>query len=104
MAVEKSDDPIEAMLSAQTPDPQDPANPGEPPAEQAPSEEKPPSENPKRAAREPRSPPLRPPTHSALEARLEVRPIGTPLGLRELAALHKPQRKLQNMQETRTHE
>ena len=105
MAAEKSDDPIEAMLSSQASDPEHPAgttaNPVETPAEQPPSEEKPPSEKPKREAREPRSPPLRPPTHS--EAHLEVRPIGTPLGLRELAALLKRTWKMLNVQEKRVH-
>jgi hypothetical protein len=107
MAAEKNDDPIEAMLSSPTPDREHPAatpeNPAETPAEQPPAEEKPPPEKPKREAREPRSPPLRPPTHSALEARLEVRPIGTPLGLRELAALHKRTWKMLNVQEKRVH-
>lgn len=107
MAVEKTDDPIEAMLSAQTSDRGDqadpPANPDDPAAEHPPAEEKTSPETPKRAAREPRSPPLRPPTHSSLEARLEVRPIGTPLGLRELAALHKRTWKMLNVQEKRVH-
>src|SRR5260370_12779689 len=91
MPGEKNDDPIEAMISSQTPDP-------DAPAEQPPSEEKPASEKPKR---EPRSPPLRPPTHS--EAHLEVRPIGTPLGLRELATLHKRTWKMLNLEEKRVH-
>jgi hypothetical protein len=107
MAVEKTDDPIEAMLSSPASDRGDqadpPANPDEPAAEQPPAEEKPSPEKPKREAREPRSPPLRPPRHTDLEARLEVRPIGTPLGLRELAALHKRTWKMLNVQEKRVH-
>ncbi len=107
MAAEKNDDPIEAMLSSPTPDrahPESaPAAPVETPSEQPPAGEKPPPEKPKREAREHRSPPLRPPTHSAHEARLEVRPIGTPLGLRELAALHKRTWKMLNVQEKRVH-
>ena len=35
--------------------------------------------------------------------RLEVRPIGTPTGLRELAALHKRTWKMLNVQEKRVH-
>ena len=107
MAAEKNDDPIEAMLSSPTPvgaHPEStPADPVETPSEQPPADEKPPPEKPKREAREHRSPPLRPPTHSAHEARLEVRPIGTPLGLRELAALHKRTWKMLNVQEKRVH-
>src|SRR5271166_1022266 len=54
-------------------------------------------------ARGAQGPPLRPPKMTALEARLEVRPIGTPLGLRELAALHKRTWKMLNVQEKRVH-
>ena len=75
MAAEKNDDPIEAMLSSPTPG-------QEPPAEPPPAEEKPPTENPRREPRAAHSPPLRPPTNVQFEGRLEVRPIGTPLGLR----------------------
>ena len=100
MAGEKNDDPIEAMLSSatprRTPDAVDPANPDS-------REEQTPPEKPRAEARERHSPPLRPPTHSAVEAHLEVRPIGTPLGLRELAALHKRTWKMLNVEEKRVH-
>jgi hypothetical protein len=107
MAAEKNDDPIEAMIArpprrahqaAVTPDPT-----------QTPTVQPPPEDvsqnltSDKPEARAPVPPPLRPPTHSALEARLEVRPIGTPMGLRELAALHKRTWKMLNVQEKRVH-
>jgi hypothetical protein len=98
MAGEKNDDPIAAMISPGTPTPRT-ADRDEPPD----NEEKIPSDRPRSERREPRSPPLRPPTHSALEQRLEVRPIGTPLGLRELAALHKRTWKMLNVEEKRVH-
>ena len=100
MAAEKNDDPIEAMISSRV---VRLAPVGTPAVEHPPAEEKLPPEKPKREAREPHSPPLRPPTHSALEGRLEVRPIGTPQGLRELAALHKRTWKMLNVQEKRVH-
>jgi hypothetical protein len=107
MAAEKSDDPIEAMLSSRTPhradQPVNSANPVGTPAEQPATEETAAPEKPRREAREPHSPPLRPPAYSAHEARLEVRPIGTPQGLRELAALHKRTWKMLNVQEKRVH-
>jgi hypothetical protein len=45
----------------------------------------------------------RPLGHSDAAARLEVRPIGTPLGLRELAALHKRTWSNLNVREKRVH-
>ena len=103
-AEKKDDDPIEAMISSGTPpEDADPENPADTPAEPPTAEEKSPLEGPKTERRSSRSPPLRPPTQSALDARLEVRPIGTPLGLRELAALHKRTWKMLNVQEKRVH-
>src|SRR5260370_35551968 len=90
MAAEKSGDLIEAMISSRAN--ADPSNP-----------EKPTEEKPAPTARDPDSPPLRPPKHSDLEGRLEVRPIGTPTGLRELAALHKRTWSNLNVQEKRVH-
>jgi hypothetical protein len=95
MPGEKNDDPIEAMISPETPR-------QEPPSEH-PSEEKPAHERPASHSRARYSPPLRPPENTGLESRLEVRPIGTPLGLRELAALHKRTWKMLNVQEKRVH-
>jgi hypothetical protein len=45
----------------------------------------------------------RPLVESESEERLEVRPIGTPLGLRELGALHKRTWKMLNVEEKRVH-
>jgi hypothetical protein len=45
----------------------------------------------------------RPTLEPGLEGRLEVRPIGTPLGLRELAALHKRTWSTLNVREKRVH-
>jgi len=107
MAADKNDDPIEAMISSRaphrTPPAAAPANPVEPPAEQSSIEQNVPPEKPKPEARESHSPPLRPPTNVQFEGRLEVRPIGTPMGLRELAALHKRTWKMLNVQEKRVH-
>jgi hypothetical protein len=107
MAADKNDDPIDAMLSSRAPRRADqPANPPSPvdtPAERPAAEAPPPVDKPRRAAREPHSPPLRPPTNVQFEGRLEVRPIGTPMGLRELAALHKRTWKMLNVQEKRVH-
>jgi hypothetical protein len=110
MAAEKNDDPIEAMISrtprrthqAATP-PNPPESPAEPPTTEGGVPQDPDPEEPEPDRRAPASPPLRPPTRSALEARLEVRPIGTPMGLRELAALHKRTWKMLNVQEKRVH-
>ena len=93
MATEDNHDPIEAMLS-----PKSPRGESEQPAEDKPHRERPTSQH-----RERYSPPLRPPQQTAHEARLEVRPIGTPLGLRELAALHQRTWKMLNVQEKRVH-
>jgi len=108
MAADKNDDPIDAMLSSRTSrradQPANPPNPVDTPAERPAAEASPPSpDKPRRAAREPHSPPLRPPTNVQFEGRLEVRPIGTPMGLRELAALHKRTWKMLNVQEKRVH-
>jgi len=107
MAAENNDDPIEAMISSPAPrrthQPVNPANPVETTTEQPTTEEKVPPEKPRSEAREPQSPPLRPPRRTEFEAQLEVRPIGTPLGLRELAALHKRTWKMLNVQEKRVH-
>ena len=106
-AAEKNDDPIEAMISSRpprrAPEAAIPPNPVETPAGQPLADETASPERPKPEAREPQVPPLRPPKTSALEARLEVRPIGTPMGLRELAALHKRTWKMLNVQEKRVH-
>lgn len=105
----KDDDPIEAMLSSLTPRRADPAAiPPNPPNVETPSEQPTGAEalepeEPRREARAAKGPPLRPPKLTAFEARLEVRPIGTPLGLRELAALHKRTWKMLNVQEKRVH-
>ena len=102
MAAEKNGDLIEAMISPRphrrTPEPGTAENIADSPSEDKALEEKPPRE-----AREPDAPPLRPPRHSDLEGRLEVRPIGTPTGLRELAALHKRTWSNLNVQEKRVH-
>jgi GNAT superfamily N-acetyltransferase len=45
----------------------------------------------------------RPSLETGLEGRLEVRPIGTPLGLRELATLHKRTWSTLNVREKRVH-
>jgi len=107
MAAENNNDPIEAMISSRVSrrarQTVASANPAEAPAEQSTGEEKLPPENPTTEVREPKSPPLRPPRHSELEGRLEVRPIGTPMGLRELAALHKRTWNMLNVQEKRVH-
>ncbi|HKN13194.1 MAG TPA: hypothetical protein VJX68_08355 [Candidatus Binatus sp.] len=107
MAVENNDDPIEAMIAPRAPRraPQAavPATPAETPAEKLTTEQNVPPEKPKPEPREPHSPALRPPTYSQIEGRLEVRPIGTPMGLRELAALHKRTWKMLNVQEKRVH-
>jgi hypothetical protein len=117
MAAEKNDDPIEAMISSRTPRrvprpavvensveiPADPSTAAQPPIEDAVPQETAPAEKPKPEPRPPDSPPLRPPTYTAAQARLEVRPIGTPQGLRELAALHKRTWKMLNVQEKRVH-
>src|SRR5277367_7038862 len=80
-AAEKNDDPIEAMISSRpprrAPEAVMPPNPGEPSARQPLADETASPETPKPEAREAQVPPLRPPKTSALEARLEVRPIGT---------------------------
>ncbi len=106
-AAEKNDDPIEAMISSRpsrrAPEAVIPPNPAETPAGQSLADETASPERPKPEAREAQGPPLRPPKVSALEARLEVRPIGTPMGLRELAALHKRTWKMLNVQEKRVH-
>jgi hypothetical protein len=102
MAAEKDDDLIEAMLSSETPAPANPPQ-AETPSEQPTGAEPLAPEEPRPEARAPKGPPLRPPKVSALDARLEVRPIGTPLGLRELAALHKRTWKMLNVQEKRVH-
>jgi hypothetical protein len=98
MVPEKDDDPIAAMLSSLTP------RRAEPPRVETLSEQ---TEDAGALAQEkrraPQGPPLRPPKLTALEARLEVRPIGTPLGLRELAALHKRTWKMLNVEEKRVH-
>lgn len=52
---------------------------------------------------EPDAPPPRPAKRPELEGRLEVRPIGTALGFRELAALHKRTWKVLNVQEKQVH-
>jgi len=95
MATEDNHDPIEAMIS--------PKSPRRESLAEEPAEEKPHRERPASHPRERYSPPLRPPEHTGLESRLEVRPIGTPLGLRELAALHKRTWKMLNVQEKRVH-
>jgi hypothetical protein len=95
MATEDNHDPIEAMISSKS-------ALAESPAEQLP-DDKPQRDRPASHHRERYSPPLRPPEHTAPGARLEVRPIGTPLGLRELAALHKRTWKMLNVQEKRVH-
>ena len=97
MVPEKDDDPIAAMLSSLTPRRAEPSH-----AEML-SEEALAPERRRSEPRQPQGPPLRPPKISALEARLEVRPIGTPLGLRELAALHKRTWKMLNVEEKRVH-
>ena len=105
MAADKNDDPMEATISSRVPrrtrQTINPANSvamltGQLTAEEA-------DEKAKTEARAPESRPLRPPRHSELEGRLEVRPIGTPLGLRELAALHKRTWRTLNVQEKRVH-
>src|SRR5271168_4184701 len=112
MAADKNDDPIEAMISSrlvrraqQTVTPESPPEPpAEQPAVEAPAaSEAPAPEAPKPEARAAHSPPLLPPTRSVHESHLEVRPIGTPVGLRELAALHKRTWKMLNVQEKRVH-
>jgi hypothetical protein len=107
MEAEKNGDPIEAMISPRTPrraqQPVVPPVPAETSAEAPVVEEQPPPEKVRPKPRETHSPPLRPPTITAHEARLEVRPIGTPMGLRELAALHKRTWKMLNVQEKRVH-
>jgi hypothetical protein len=112
MAADKNDDPIEAMISSRAarraPQTVNPETPVEPPAEQPTAEataapEPPRLEAPKPEARAPQSPPLRPPTRTAHESHLEVRPIGTPMGLRELGALHRRTWKMLNVQEKRVH-
>ncbi len=45
----------------------------------------------------------RPSLEAGLEGRLEVRPIGTPLGLKELATLHKRTWNMLNVREKRVH-
>ena len=105
MAAEKNDDPIEAMISSR---PSRRAHHGLPPANPDQTSARHPA-NGETVAREKRAteprepPPLRPPRHTELEAQLEVRPIGTPTGLRELAALHKRTWKMLNVQEKRVH-
>jgi hypothetical protein len=100
MPGEKNGDPIEAMISSRThgrdSEPGTPENLADNPSPNEPVEEKP------RATRE-SGPPLRPPKNVDFEGRLEVRPIGTPQGLKELAALHKRTWSNLNVQEKRVH-
>jgi hypothetical protein len=95
MATENNHDPIEEMVAPKSPR-------REPSTERTP-EDKPQHDRPASQSRPRYSPPLRPPEQTALAQRLEVRPIGTPLGLRELAALHKRTWKMLNVQEKRVH-
>ncbi len=103
MAAGNNDGPIDATVSSRVPrrthQPINPANPVETLTEQSTAEEA--REKARTEAREPQSPRLRPPGYSGLEGRLEVRPIGTSLGLRELAALHKRTWSTLNVQEKR---
>jgi hypothetical protein len=94
---EKDDDPIAAMLSSLTP------RPANPPQAETLSEQPTEAEAIAPEKRRPQGPPLRPPKMTATEANLDVRPIGTPLGLRELAALHKRTWKMLNVEEKRVH-
>jgi hypothetical protein len=107
MAADKNDDPMEAMISSRVPrrtrQTINPANSFAMLTEQSTAEEKVAQQKAKTEARESESAPLRPPRHSQFEGRLEVRPIGTALGLRELAALHKRTWSTLNVQEKRVH-
>jgi hypothetical protein len=101
MPGEKNGDLIESMISSRahrrTPEPGTAEDLLDSPDQDDIRQEKP------SAAREPDSPPLRPPKNVDFEGRLEVRPIGTPQGLRELAALHKRTWSNLNVQEKRVH-
>jgi hypothetical protein len=113
MTVEKYGDLIEAMISPRAAR-RSSDDPPDPPAADAPdpglsepkpavtAEPKPPREpadpNPAKEAEKPRAS-----RHPDLEGRLEVRPIGTSLGLKELAALHKRTWQMLNVQEKRVH-
>jgi hypothetical protein len=112
MAVEKYGDLIEAMISPRaasrssdkipdspddTPDPAISAPKSEAAAESKPTRE--PAE-PKPSKEGENSRTCKQPD---LEGRLEVRPIGTSLGLKELAALHKRTWQMLNVQEKRVH-
>ncbi len=103
MAADKNDDPMEATLSSRVPrrthQTFNAANSVAMLIEQSIGEEA--QKKAKAEAREPETPRLRPPRHSELEGRLEVRPIGTALGLRELAALHKRTWRTLNVKEKR---
>jgi hypothetical protein len=102
MPGEKNGDLIESMISSRahrrTPEPGTAENYLDSPDQDDTREEKPRS-----SARETDSPPLRPPKNVDFEGRLEVRPIGTPQGLKELAALHKRTWSNLNVQEKRVH-
>ena len=105
MAADRNDDAMEATVSSRAPrrarQTINPANSIAMLTEQSSAEA--PDVKATTKPREPESSRLRPPTHSALEGRLEVRPIGTALGLRELAALHKRTWSTLNVQEKRVH-
>jgi hypothetical protein len=105
MAGEKNGDLIEAMIAPRAPRrPHEPAMAAEPPSnpeEPVTSESGEASET-----REPKEPAVaspRPSKHPEFEGRLEVRPIGTSLGFRELAALHKRTWKMLNVEEKQVH-
>jgi hypothetical protein len=94
MAAERNGDLIEAMISprpARKPAHETPASAD---AGREPEERTPPAEE---------RPQRRPAKDAEAEGRLEVRPIGTALGLKELAALHRKTWSMLNVEEKRVH-
>ena len=94
MAAERNGDLIEAMIAprpARKPAHETPASAD---AGREPEERTPPAEE---------HPQRRPEQDPEAESRLEVRPIGTTLGLKELAALHRKTWSMLNVEEKRVH-
>jgi hypothetical protein len=97
MAAEKNGDLIDAMISSRPPRRPRSTAPAETPLE-ADRESGP---SPAAGTEDAYAP--RPSTAAAAESRIDVRPIGTSLGLKELAALHRKTWSMLNVEEKRVH-
>jgi hypothetical protein len=94
MAAERNGDLIDAMLSPR---------PARKTAQESPAEADASSASEEQAAAAEEQPSRRPARDAELKSRLEVRPIGTALGLKELAALHRKTWSMLNVEEKQVH-